>query len=115
MQTQLRDRYLRDSRCRNGLYLVGWFSSHRWDEKDYRKKNIPNISLEEARQFFLQQAADLSTNGYHIKSCALDGGIGAVALYPGEEYRSYVQAEFLVLRFASGHIFPPLRVHPGCP
>ncbi|MFZ2008650.1 MAG: hypothetical protein WAU76_01475, partial [Candidatus Sulfotelmatobacter sp.] len=72
MRTQLRGRYLKDSRCRNGLYLVGWFSSPRWDEEDYRKKNIPNMSLEDARRFFSQQAADLSTDGYLIESYVLN-------------------------------------------
>ena len=72
MRTQLRDRYLKDSRCLNGLYLVGWFSSPRWDEKDYRKREIPDMSLEDSRSFFLRQARDLSTDGYGIESYVLN-------------------------------------------
>jgi hypothetical protein len=72
MRTQLRDRYLKGSRCLNGLYLVGWFSSPRWDEKDYRKRKIPEMSLEDSRGFFLQQATDLSTDGYFIESYVLN-------------------------------------------
>lgn len=72
MQTQLRDRYLKGSRCRNGLYLVGWFSSTRWDDKDYRKAKAPDMSLEDGKRFFSRQASDLSTDGYSIESYVLN-------------------------------------------
>jgi hypothetical protein len=72
MQTQLRDRYLKDSRCRNGLYLVGWFTSPRWDEKDYRKGKNCKMSIEDAQHLLQQQATDLSQNIYTIKSYVLN-------------------------------------------
>ncbi len=72
MQTQLRDRYLKDSRCRNGLYLVGWFTSARWDEKDYRKGKSRKMSIEDAQHLFQQQATDLSQDIYTIRSYVLN-------------------------------------------
>ena len=72
MQTQLRDRYLKDSRCRNGLYLVGWFTSPRWDEKDYREGKSCKMSIEDAQHLFQQQATDLSQNTCTIKSYVLN-------------------------------------------
>jgi hypothetical protein len=72
MQAQLRDRYLCNSRCRYGVYVVGWFLCPGWDESDYRKKGCPKWSLEEAREFFMKQAHVLSTDGFLIRSCVLD-------------------------------------------
>src|SRR5262249_15240827 len=34
METQLRDRYLKEKRCMNGLYLVAWFTCAKWDDAD---------------------------------------------------------------------------------
>jgi hypothetical protein len=72
MQTQLRDRYLKDNRCRNGIYLVGWFAGPSWDSTDYRKPKHTSMTLDEARQFFMKQAVDLSAAGYVISSFVLD-------------------------------------------
>lgn len=72
METQLRDRYLKDNACRHGIYLVGWFSCDRWDGADRRKKRCPKFSLGEARRFFSRQATELSEGGYHITSYVLD-------------------------------------------
>lgn len=71
MRKQLRDRYLRDNRCQNGLYLVGWFSCAKWDDEDPRKKKCPELSLDEAKNLFAGQAVELS-NGCTLKSYVLD-------------------------------------------
>jgi hypothetical protein len=36
--TQLSARYLTDAESHHGVYLVGWFSSAKWDPKDDRKR-----------------------------------------------------------------------------
>ena len=72
METQLRNRYLKDLGCQFGIYLVGWFSSSNWDQSDYRKAKCPSMSLAEARSYFEKQARDLSTDGFNLKSYVLD-------------------------------------------
>jgi hypothetical protein len=72
MRTQLCDRYLKDNRCKNGIYLVAWFTSASWTDADYRKKQCSTSSLNEAREIFAEQAADLSIDNYNIKSYVLD-------------------------------------------
>jgi len=72
METQLRDRYLKNNRCKYGIYLVGWFSCPGWDLKDSRRKKCSRMSLEEAKEFFAGQAAALSVDGYAIKSYVLN-------------------------------------------
>lgn len=60
METQLVNRYLQDNTCKHGLYLVAWFNCPQWDNSDRRKRNTPNISLEEAKKQFNRQAESLS-------------------------------------------------------
>jgi len=72
METQLADRYLKDNPYRHGLYLVGWFNCDQWDKGDYRKKNAPKISSEEAQEKLDSQATDLSKNGKQIQAVILD-------------------------------------------
>jgi len=70
MQTQLVDRYLKDNSCQHGIYLVGWFNCKQWDKKDSRKP--PKLSIEEARQKFETQAAELSKQGVKVKAVVLN-------------------------------------------
>jgi predicted NACHT family NTPase len=72
MDTQLRQRYLRENRCRHGIYLVGWFSSPKWDVDDSRKSKCPNWSVADAKTRFETQASELSVNGDYIRSYVLD-------------------------------------------
>jgi hypothetical protein len=72
METQLRDRYLKQVGCRNGLYLVAWFACAKWRDDDSRKKQCPAISLCEARDLFSRQATELSRDGSYIRSYVLD-------------------------------------------
>ncbi len=70
MQTQLVDRYLKDNSCQHGLYLVGWFNCNQWDSNDSRKS--PKLSLEEARDKFVAQAAELSSQSVKVKAVVLN-------------------------------------------
>jgi len=72
MQTQLRDRYLQDNPSPFGLYLVGWFMCPQWNPNDYRKHDIPQLTLEDARGHFGLQAATLSSGEVHLKAFVLN-------------------------------------------
>jgi hypothetical protein len=72
MQEQLVDRYLEESDCQHGLYLVGWFVCDAWDSEDYRQARTPKQSLQQAREHFQAQAAELSQGGVLIRSFVLD-------------------------------------------
>jgi len=62
MRTQLRDRYLRHSGCRHGLYVVGWFGCDRWDRDDPRwgKSLFSEWLFGQAQEYFADQADRLS-------------------------------------------------------
>jgi len=72
METQLKDRYMRDSNCSYGVYLVGWYQCDQWDDDDYRKQKCPKIILNEAQSRFATQASDLSSDGFTIISYVLN-------------------------------------------
>jgi hypothetical protein len=69
---QLRDRYLIESQCATGIYLVGWFLCESWRNDDYRQSDTPNWDLQEARDYFMNQAKQASVNGLTIHSVVLD-------------------------------------------
>ena len=46
------ERYLAESACRHGLYLVGWFLCDAWDTGDYRRGDTPKWTLAEATAYF---------------------------------------------------------------
>jgi hypothetical protein len=69
MQTQLVDRYLKDSQCQHGLYLVGWFDCSVWQGA---KMKMP---IDEARTHFQHQASDLSKGDRQIRAFVLDASL----------------------------------------
>jgi hypothetical protein len=75
METQLRDRYLKQFRCVTGLYLVAWFSCTKWSDADSRKQHLSPMSLPDARDYFSQQATALSTGGFWVRSYVLDASL----------------------------------------
>lgn len=72
MQSQLKDRYLKNNNCHQGIYLIGWFNCDSWDKNDYRYGDAQKISLEDARKKFDAQASDLSSEDVQIKAFVLD-------------------------------------------
>ena len=76
MKDQLRDRYLLESHCQHGLYLVGWYLCDQWTRSDPRKAATTRIlgsnSLEAVRQFFDAQAQALSNDVVRLRSLVLD-------------------------------------------
>jgi hypothetical protein len=75
MREQLVGRYLAESTCRHGLYLVGWFLCDAWDKEDYRKGQTPKWPLQEAREYFREQAVELSRGDLSIRALVLDAAL----------------------------------------
>lgn len=76
METQLKDRYMRDSNCSYGIYLVGWYQCDQWDDDDYRKQKCPKTKINEAQAQFAKQASELSTESISITAYVLDTALG---------------------------------------
>lgn len=72
MNLQLASRYMKNAKSTHGLYLVGWFRCPLWDPADYRLSQTPAWSLEDARDFFHNQAKVLSTDSIHLSAIVLD-------------------------------------------
>jgi len=72
MKTQLLNRYLNESGCDHGVYLVGWYSCNQWDGRDSKKNRISVQNIEEARSKFDDQAKKLSSDKKTIKSFVLN-------------------------------------------
>lgn len=72
MESQLRNRYLKDNKYKYGIYLTGWFSCAKWDDADIKKSRCLNLSLSEIKAALDQQARELSSDGYSIRSYVLD-------------------------------------------
>ena len=70
MQTQLKDRYLKEFKCKYGLYLIGWFNCDQWDKDDSKKP--PEMEIADARKFFNEQAEALSDGNAKIKAFVLN-------------------------------------------
>lgn len=78
METQLRDRYLKESHCQHGLYLVGWFLCDSWTTDDGRERaTIRNLgnSLADARARFEQQAKELSQKDIFLSALVIDASM----------------------------------------
>jgi len=72
MKTQLVGRYLRESQCHHGIYLVGWFNCAQWDDKDSRKSSAPRKTAEEVQKQLDSQAAELSGPGVYVKAFVMN-------------------------------------------
>lgn len=77
MGNQLANRYLRNNPGRCGLYLVGWFNCDLWDKTDYRKRNCPQLTLEEAQERYAQQATGLSQADVQVRALVLNTALPA--------------------------------------
>jgi hypothetical protein len=76
METQLIDRYLNDSLCRYGLYLVGWFNCPQWDKRDSRYRVAQRFDREKLRQDLEEQAVRLSAEkSVEVRACLLNAAL----------------------------------------
>jgi predicted NACHT family NTPase len=72
IETQLVNRYLKESACRHGLYLVGWFSSPKWNDADHRKRAVKRLSLPELQEALTTKARTLCTGGVQVQAHILN-------------------------------------------
>jgi hypothetical protein len=72
METQLKNRYLKDNDCEHGIYVVGWFACDAWGKDDQRKLKVPKWQLADARTFFDSQSHRLSDDSCFLKSIVID-------------------------------------------
>ena len=72
MESQLKNRYLKDNDCEHGVYVVGWFACEPWSVADSRREKTPKWTVTEARKFFETQTASLSDAGNEIAAFVLD-------------------------------------------
>lgn len=70
MKLQLVDKYLKNN-CENGIYLVGYFDSNKWNGKDYKKSKC-TIGYDNLKTKMEKQAKKLSQELYNIKAFVLD-------------------------------------------
>ncbi len=75
LETQLADRYLRDNRCRHGLYLVGWFNCSQWDEEDSRKKTAMRRKPDKVRQELEARALKISQQGLRVEPLLINAAL----------------------------------------
>ncbi|HEY5706555.1 MAG TPA: hypothetical protein VIS96_13385 [Terrimicrobiaceae bacterium] len=75
IETQLVNRYLKDSACRHGLYLVGWFSSPKWADSDHRKRALATRSTAELQEALTTKARALSTGGLQVQALLLNAAL----------------------------------------
>jgi hypothetical protein len=71
LEEQLVGDYMVDLRAPVGIYLVGWFDPAQWDPADYRRAQVPKMSIAAAQNRLDQQAAAL-TDGFQVRAVVLD-------------------------------------------
>ncbi|NBD25602.1 NACHT domain-containing protein [Paenibacillus glycinis] len=72
METQLVNRYLKEGKCKYGLYLIGWFESSKWNATDNRKSSIPSCGLNATKDTLKDQAKSLSKRGVNVESFVMN-------------------------------------------
>ena len=76
MKSQLVDRYLRESHCRHGLYVVGWFNCDQWDDsKDGRKGKPIGYTDEKLDEYLKEQAVKFSVADLSIRAVLLNASL----------------------------------------
>jgi hypothetical protein len=74
MEYQLRNRYMRNSNCRIGLYVVAHFKAKRWIATDSRRAKSDAWNIEELRRQLVKKATELS-GSMLIRSFVLDAAL----------------------------------------
>lgn len=75
MKTQLVERYLYESDCQHGIYLVGWFNCPQWDNDDWRKRRAPQWELDDGRDHFINQAKELNIGSFTVRAFVMNVGL----------------------------------------
>ncbi|MGA2964093.1 MAG: hypothetical protein ABSD96_20695, partial [Candidatus Korobacteraceae bacterium] len=74
MECQLHDRYMKNSSCRAGLYVVAHFKADRWITTDGRRAKSDGWNINELRCQLANQATELSGSAV-IRSFVLDASL----------------------------------------
>lgn len=75
MRTQLYERYLLGTGTHHGIYLIGWFNSASWSQRDRRRRAAARRlcpTKEWTQQHYDEQARELSSSESHIECVVLD-------------------------------------------
>lgn len=76
MKTQLRDRYLKDTNLRCGIYLIGWFLCDKWSApKIAARTPSADCKPQIATRYFKRQAKKISNSGYYLDAMVIDCGV----------------------------------------
>lgn len=86
MESQLRDRYMKNSEYRGGLYVVAHFKANQWIASDGRRSKSDAIDISKLRQYLTNQAAKFS-GGVLIRSFVLDASLDSTIATGIEENR----------------------------
>ena len=54
-----------------GIYLVGWFDKSKWDIKDRRRSQAPDLTPQEAQSRLDKEAAAIP-EGYLVRAVVMD-------------------------------------------
>ena len=84
METQLVHRYLTNTPCRHGLYLVGWFPPRQSANREKRSRP-GRLNRETLQEFLDQQAQQLSDHTRTIKALVIDCSINPAPPRPHAE------------------------------
>ena len=71
LKDQLYGDYMVTLRAPVGIYLVGWFDKRKWDPRDRRRSQAPDLSPQEAQSRLDDQAAAIP-QGYLIRAVVID-------------------------------------------
>jgi hypothetical protein len=71
LEEQLVRDYMVDLRAPVGIYLVGWFDQAQWDPADYRRAQVPKMSIAAVQNRLDQQAAALADE-FQVRAVVLD-------------------------------------------
>ncbi|QEG41238.1 NACHT domain-containing protein [Roseimaritima ulvae] len=82
METQLRDRYMRQSSFTHGIYLVGWFLCDEWLQSDSRYKNTDKKDISEVSTLLSEQAEQLTSDDAKLDSFVLALPVAGVPTPP---------------------------------
>lgn len=72
MKEQLLERYMEESDCHYGIYLIGWFKCAKWGEESGKRKRKPVMTIEEAKCFFDVQATKLTSEKKKLFAYVMD-------------------------------------------
>jgi hypothetical protein len=78
MEDQLLKRYLTNSDCKHGIYLVAWFPPDHWSNQDQRRKQVKFASRSDLELYVSEQARALSAY-VSIQAVVLDFAIRTAA------------------------------------